>query len=134
MTGLGWSQLTRRSGSSGDGPLTWLVLNRPEKRNALSRKLLEEFGRALDVLATDEATRVIAIRGEGSTFSAGYDIERPSGPGTGTDIVDDFDRLAGNMERFLQVAGSAAGPLIAREKSSAWSESSSPRRCGGGRT
>jgi enoyl-CoA hydratase len=84
-----------------DGPLTWLVLNRPERRNALSRKLLEEFGRALEVLATDEATRVIAIRGEGSAFSAGYDIELPSGPRTGTDMVDDFDRLAGNMERFL---------------------------------
>src|ERR1700730_18881391 len=86
-----------------DGPLTWLVLNRPAKRNALSRQLLDEMGAALEVLARDDETRVIAIRGEGRSFSAGYDIERPAGPGVGTDIVDDFDRLAGNVERFLQI-------------------------------
>jgi enoyl-CoA hydratase len=86
-----------------DGPLTWLVFNRPEKRNALSRQLLDEVGAALDVLAKHGATRVIAFRGEGSCFSAGYDIQRPAGPGAGTDIVDDFDRLASNVERFLQV-------------------------------
>src|SRR3954468_16949797 len=72
-----------------DGPLVWLTLNRPAKLNAMNARLLEEFSGALRFLATDEATRVVAVRGAGRAFSAGYDIER-SDEAHEVDIVDDY--------------------------------------------
>ncbi len=85
-----------------DGPLTWLTLNRPDKLNAMSKALLGELSAALSALAGDEETRVIAIRGAGRAFSAGYDIER-SEEAHEVDIVDDYLTHAGYLERFLEI-------------------------------
>lgn len=84
-----------------EGDLSWLVLNRPDRANALSDELLEEFSDALDGLA-DEGGPVIAIRGEGRGFSGGYDlgqvasVKRP-------DPVADRARLQRNLERYLAI-------------------------------
>jgi enoyl-CoA hydratase/carnithine racemase len=46
-----------------EGPVVWLTLNRPERRNALNRelrsRLLEELRRAEE----DQQVRVVVIRG-----------------------------------------------------------------------
>lgn len=49
-----------------------LTLNRPEKRNAVSDRLLAALEQAL--LATPEGTRVIILAGEGKHFCAGLDL------------------------------------------------------------
>ena len=51
-----------------------VVLNRPEKRNALSSALIEELGEALRAAAGESAVRVVVLRGEGAMFSSGMDI------------------------------------------------------------
>ncbi|HLH68707.1 MAG TPA: enoyl-CoA hydratase-related protein [Candidatus Dormibacteraeota bacterium] len=87
-----------------DQSLTWLTLNRPERLNAMNATLLEEFSDALDVLAADEETRVIAIRGAGRAFSSGYDIERDeSAVAEGHDIVDDYVAHAAHLSRFMRI-------------------------------
>lgn len=87
-----------------DRGLTWLTLNRPQRLNAMNSRLLNEFAIALRVLADDETTRVIAIRGTGRAFSTGYDIERDETKiGKAKEIVDDHDRILGLMNRFLQI-------------------------------
>jgi enoyl-CoA hydratase len=57
-----------------EGPVVWLTLNRPEKRNALNRelrsRLLEELRRAEE----DQQVRVGVIRGAGGNFCAGADL------------------------------------------------------------
>jgi len=50
-----------------------VVLNRPEKRNALSAGLTDELGEALRGAAADESVRIIVLRGEGVMFSSGMD-------------------------------------------------------------
>jgi enoyl-CoA hydratase len=50
-----------------------LTLNRPEKRNALSRALRGEISGALDELEKDDAIRVAILTGEGPAFCAGFD-------------------------------------------------------------
>ena len=50
-----------------------VVLNRPEKRNAFNRALLEELGDALHAAAADAAVRCVVLRGEGAMFSSGMD-------------------------------------------------------------
>ncbi len=51
-----------------------IILNRPEKLNALSPDLLAAFESALRQLEADQTCRVIVIKGAGRSFSAGYDI------------------------------------------------------------
>lgn len=56
------------------GPVATLILNRPEKRNALSRQLLEEFAAALPRIASDPSIRVVVLAAKGPVFCAGHDL------------------------------------------------------------
>lgn len=56
-----------------DGVAT-VTLNRPEKRNAFNGKFIDELLQALRHVASDDATRVLMIHGNGEHFCAGADI------------------------------------------------------------
>ena len=55
--------------------ITFVILNRPEKRNAMSPALHLEMDAALDELATDPQTKILVLTGAGEAFSAGQDIK-----------------------------------------------------------
>ena len=55
-------------------PLATITMTREEKRNALSPELIAELKRAFDELKNDEDVRVVILRGQGNTFSAGADL------------------------------------------------------------
>ena len=58
-----------------DGAIATIVLNRPEKLNALTRDMWGMLGTAVDALSADEAVRCIIVRGAGErAFSPGNDI------------------------------------------------------------
>ncbi|MCG2866753.1 MAG: 3-hydroxyacyl-CoA dehydrogenase NAD-binding domain-containing protein [Vulcanisaeta sp.] len=62
-------------------PLAWIILNRPQRLNALTMTMLEELSRALDMLWDDKEVRVVIIRGAGDrAFSAGADVSSFAGP------------------------------------------------------
>lgn len=86
------------------GPITWLILNRPESANALSNELLDEFSDALKRLVS-EGGPVIGIRGEGRGFSAGYDIGQVGKANTYGSLVPDpiadRERLRRNVDRYV---------------------------------
>jgi methylglutaconyl-CoA hydratase len=52
-----------------------IILNRPEKRNALSRALLAELGQALGDLHLERRVRAVVLTGAGSAFCAGMDLQ-----------------------------------------------------------
>ena len=56
------------------GPVAHWTLNRPEKRNALSRHLLSELEQAITRVATDETVRVVVLAAKGTVFCAGHDL------------------------------------------------------------
>ena len=88
-----------------DGPITTITLNRPEKRNALSRELMEEL-----IAALDAATgRVVVLAGAGPAFSAGHDlVEIVDGDeSTHVAVFDTCNRLMATVGRIDQ-------PVIAR--------------------
>jgi enoyl-CoA hydratase len=62
-----------------DGPVATVTLNRPERKNAQSRALLEEMDAAFARAADDDAVRVIVLAGTGDTFSAGHDLSATEG-------------------------------------------------------
>lgn len=59
-----------------DGAVCHLVLNRPEKRNALTRDMLLALQQALQDAERDPNVRVVILRAEGPDFCAGFDLSR----------------------------------------------------------
>src|SRR5260370_5668731 len=57
-----------------DGPIRWLLLNRPARRNALDDTLIDALGRAVKEAKDDDATRVVVLAGNGPSFCAGADL------------------------------------------------------------
>jgi enoyl-CoA hydratase/carnithine racemase len=56
------------------GTVRHLVLDRPDKRNALNRDLIGELAGAVEAAAGDDSVRVVVLRGEGAMFSSGMDL------------------------------------------------------------
>lgn len=61
------------------GPIARVVLDRPEKLNAIDGAMLEGLGDALDRAERDENVRAVLLTGNGRSFSAGFDLA----PGAG---------------------------------------------------
>jgi enoyl-CoA hydratase/carnithine racemase len=55
------------------GAVRHLVLNRPEKRNAMNGELVQAIGVALKAAANEPEVKCVVVRGEGPMFSAGMD-------------------------------------------------------------
>jgi methylglutaconyl-CoA hydratase len=51
-----------------------LILNRPEKRNALSPELIQELKRTLSKAAEDPLVKVVVLKAKGEAFCAGADL------------------------------------------------------------
>lgn len=68
--------------SDGMSELTWaqdegiatLTLNRPERRNAITRTMLAELLYAVEACGKDESVRVVVIRGAGKGFCPGDEL------------------------------------------------------------
>ncbi|MDG6900589.1 MAG: enoyl-CoA hydratase/isomerase family protein [Nitrososphaerota archaeon] len=52
----------------------WVVLNRPEKANAIDRAMWKSISDSLDEGAASSSSRVIALTGKGKNFSSGADM------------------------------------------------------------
>ena len=58
-----------------EGPIATVVLNRPEKLNALTKAMWQSVGEAIGALSADDGVRCVIIRGAGEkAFSPGNDI------------------------------------------------------------
>jgi enoyl-CoA hydratase len=69
-----------------------ITLNRPERLNAINRRMLDELARALDALAAADAVRAVVLTGAGKAFSSGFDLKeqmaaRPEGTEVWRDIL-----------------------------------------------
>lgn len=56
-----------------DGPIARLILNRPEKHNALKFDDLDVLVEALHEAEGDDSVKVIILKGRGSSFCSGHD-------------------------------------------------------------
>lgn len=56
------------------GAVRHIVLNRPEKRNAMNQELLRALGGELREAAADPSVHCVVLRGNGPVFSAGVDL------------------------------------------------------------
>ncbi|MCA8997574.1 MAG: enoyl-CoA hydratase [Planctomycetaceae bacterium] len=86
-----------------------LRLNRPERRHALSRSLLEELEQALSEIRNDRSVRVVVFASSGPVFSSGHDL----GEMRGRD-ADDYQRLFATCSRVMLSIRELPQPVIAR--------------------
>lgn len=56
------------------GAVRHIVMNRPEKRNAMNDELIGGLAGALRAAADDPGVRCVVVRGEGAMFSSGMDF------------------------------------------------------------
>ncbi len=94
----------------GDG-VAYLTMNRPEKRNALSADLRAAIPARLRELAADGDVRVIILRGAGSAFSSGADLDDPRYQTA--DTVDEYRAIRRGLENFLGI-WDVQKPIIAQ--------------------
>ena len=55
--------------------IAWVVLNRPNKRNAMSPTLNREMLEVLEALEFDDRAKVLVLTGAGDAFTAGMDLK-----------------------------------------------------------
>src|SRR5690606_23936860 len=57
-----------------NAPSGTIVLDRPDKRNALTRQMIADLAQALDDLHQEKRVRAVIITGRGPAFCAGMDL------------------------------------------------------------
>jgi enoyl-CoA hydratase/carnithine racemase len=57
-----------------DGAVATFTLNRPERLNAVTPRMIDELDAALAAATDDDHVRVIRLRGAGRAFCSGYDL------------------------------------------------------------
>jgi methylglutaconyl-CoA hydratase len=91
------------------GSAFWMILNRPDKRNAIDAAVLEGLRDGLRRAHADSAVRAIVITGAGErAFCAGADLQ----PGKGLAFDHAEPRLA--YADLLRLANEATLPIVAR--------------------
>lgn len=92
-----------------DGRIAVITLNRAEFRNAQNRGLLVELGDLFARAEADDVVRVVVLRGEGPSFSAGHDLgtpdavrERTPGPEQHDSYTTNGGTRIGAEQRMLQ--------------------------------
>jgi enoyl-CoA hydratase/carnithine racemase len=96
------------------GPVAHWTLNRPERRNALSRGLLSELEEALTRTAADAAVRVVVLAASGSVFCSGHDLGEMVGC-----PEEDYRDLFALCSRVMLGMRRLPQPIIARVQGTA---------------
>ena len=105
----------------GEGALVWLTLNRPEVLNAMNPTLVGELREFFGDLPSQQAVRVVVLRGAGRAFCAGLDLrEAAAEPGGG---VPAGLRAQRHISELALLMRRAPQPIIACVQGAA---------CGGG--
>jgi enoyl-CoA hydratase/carnithine racemase len=77
-----------------EGPVGWLINDRPDQLNAMNSAMRDEFADAWIELDNDPHVRVIVHTGNGRAFQTGVDVSEIATDGVG------FERYRESMENF----------------------------------
>jgi enoyl-CoA hydratase/carnithine racemase len=95
-----------------DGAIATVILNRPEKLNALTRPMWRLLGEVFDALSADEAVRCVIIRGAGTkAFAPGNDISEFAAERSN---VEQARAYGEDMRRTIEAIGNCRHPVVAQ--------------------
>jgi enoyl-CoA hydratase/carnithine racemase len=87
-----------------DGPCAHVVLDRAERRNALTRELVEDLYRAALEVEHDSEVGCVVVRGDGTGFSSGIDASTLPGLGTPAGLREIQSAFVRAFDRFAHMA------------------------------
>jgi methylglutaconyl-CoA hydratase len=105
------------------GAVGTIVLNRPDRRNALTRAMLAQLSEAMEDLHREKRVRAIVLTGAGSAFCAGMDVHEMHAAATlpDADKIQDWgdtaeayrDLVSQMIELPKPIIASVNGPAVA---------------------
>jgi methylglutaconyl-CoA hydratase len=105
------------------GAVGTIVLNRPDRRNALTRAMLAQLSEAMEDLHREKRVRAIILTGAGSAFCAGMDVHEMHAAATlpDADKIQDWgdtaeayrDLVSQMIELPKPIIASVNGPAVA---------------------
>ena len=94
-----------------DGAIATVILNRPEKLNALTKPMWQRLGEVFDELSADDAIRCIVIRGAGTkSFAPGNDISEFENERSNVEQARAYGRI---MHRTIDSIANCRHPVVA---------------------
>ncbi|ALJ21190.1 enoyl-CoA hydratase/isomerase family protein [Microbacterium sp. No. 7] len=93
-----------------DGNVLTILLNRPERKNAFTHDMIEEWVRLVDQAREDHDVHVVVLTGAGDTFCAGVDTSALTGEKFGN---DDLNSLQSHVLRLALTMEELDKPVIA---------------------
>ena len=95
-----------------DGAIATVILNRPEKLNALTRPMWKRLGDVFLDLSGDDSVRCIVVRGAGTkAFAPGNDISEFA---TERSNVEQARAYGEDMRRTIEAIGRCRHPVVAQ--------------------
>jgi enoyl-CoA hydratase/carnithine racemase len=91
-----------------DGDFAIITMNRPERRNALSRDHIRDLRAAFEEVASGDAAGIV-LAGAGPVFSAGHDLAEVAEAG-----IDEVRDLLRSCADLVQLIESIPQPVVAR--------------------
>jgi len=95
-----------------DGAIATVILNRPEKLNALTRPMWKRLGDVFVELSKDDSLRCVIIRGAGTkAFAPGNDISEFA---TERSNIEQARAYGEDMRRTIEAIGNCRHPIVAQ--------------------
>jgi enoyl-CoA hydratase/carnithine racemase len=95
-----------------EGPVGWVRLNRPDRRNAIDLATRRGLAEAFAALEADDEVGIIVLTGTGSAFCAGVDLHEAS-PAHGPGALDLGSPVTAPLERCTRpVVAAVNGPAV----------------------
>ena len=88
-----------------------IILNRPQKLNALNDEMLFEVRQALQDAQADPSVRVVVLKGAGRAFCAGFDVSADQKPKV---TASDWNSHFSNAKETFMAIWDMAKPVIAQ--------------------
>jgi len=96
-----------------DGPSGTIVINRPDRRNALSREIVEMLIQALDDFHNEKSVRAVILTGTGDTFCSGTDLHQLRETSEGKNSLELWQKDALSMLELIEKMLRFPKPIIA---------------------
>jgi methylglutaconyl-CoA hydratase len=100
------------------GRVAWLTLARASVHNAFDAQLIAELTAALQAVGDDDAVRAVVLTGDGSTFSAGADLNWMRGMAAASEADNLADSL--RLGALMRTLCFLPKPTLARVNGSAY--------------
>lgn len=95
-----------------DGGVLHLVLDRPEKRNALTDAMIQGLISAFLAAGSDESVRAVLLRAEGDHFCSGFDIVGRNAGGERPRVGSIQRRLPWQAHRLIPTMMTVQTPIV----------------------